>query len=119
MKNLEELRKIREETRQALEMRGGDGGRARIVVGMGTCGIAAGARDTMKAFMEALAAEGIEDVALTATGCAGFCDREPCVDVEIKDRPTVHYAHVDGDTARRIVREHIVGGVPVSEHIVQ
>ena len=117
MKNLDELRKIRDEVRKSLSLRDG-GGRARIVVGMGTCGIAAGARDTMKAFMEALAAEKIEDVALTATGCAGFCEREPCVDVEVKDQSIVQYAHVDGEAARRIVREHIVQGNPVSEFMV-
>lgn len=114
MKDLEALRKIRDEVRQTLSMRNGQQ-RARIVVGMGTCGIAAGARDTMKAFIEALAAAGFSDVALTAAGCAGFCDREPCVDVQMDDQPVVHYAHVDPAAAARIVESHIAKGEPVRE----
>ncbi len=82
---------------------------------MGTCGIAAGARDTMKAFMDALAAARIDDVSLTAAGCAGFCNREPCVDVQIGDQPVVHYAHVDRQAARRIVDSHIVAGETVRD----
>ncbi len=114
MKNLDELRKIRDEVRKSLDLRGGTQ-RARIVVGMGTCGIAAGARETMKAFMDALARAGVSDVALTAAGCAGFCDREPCVDVQAADQPIVHYARVKPADAERIVTEHIVKGEPVHE----
>ena len=116
MKNLDELRKIRDEVRQSLSLRNGNQ-RARIVVGMGTCGIAAGARDTMKAFMDLLARENIGDVALTAAGCAGFCDREPCVDVHLQDSPVVHYAHVDAQAAERIVAGHILKGEPVKDLI--
>ncbi len=116
MKSLQELQKIRDEVRSSLAMRSG-GHRAKIIVGMGTCGIAAGARDTMKAFMSALAEASIDDVSLTAAGCAGFCNREPCVDVKIGDQPVVHYAHVDGEAARRIVGAHIVNGEPVRELI--
>ena len=116
MKNLDELRKIRDEVRQSLSMRDG-GQRARIVVGMGTCGIAAGARETMKAFMDALARSGVSDVALTAAGCAGFCDREPCVDVQAPDQPVVHYARVKPADAERIVAEHIVKGELVRDLI--
>lgn len=118
MKNLDELRKIRDEVRRTLSLRGG-GQRARIVVGMGTCGIAAGARDTMKAFMNALAENDISDVALTAAGCAGFCDREPCVDVQMADQPLIHYARVDAAAARRIVSEHIVNGETVRELVAE
>ena len=116
MKSLEELRKIREQVRKSMELRAGEH-RAKVVVGMGTCGIAAGARDTMKAFMDALESAGISDVAVTATGCAGFCEQEPLVEVETKGAPTVRYGHVDVEAARRIVAEHIVGGTPVEELI--
>ncbi|HTO22960.1 MAG TPA: (2Fe-2S) ferredoxin domain-containing protein [Spirochaetia bacterium] len=112
MKNLDELRGIRDEVRKSLELREG-GQRAKIVVGMGTCGIAAGARETMLAFVEALSAEGISDVAVTAAGCAGFCDQEPLVDVEMRGEPPVRYGRVNADGARRIVREHIVSGKKV------
>lgn len=109
MKSLDDLRKIRDEVRKGMEMRSGQH-RAKIVVGMGTCGIAAGARDTMQALMSALEAAGVSDVAVTATGCAGFCEREPLVDVEIAGQPAVRYGKVDAAAARRIVTEHIVGG---------
>lgn len=109
MKSLDDLRKIRDEVRKGMEMRSGQH-RAKIVVGMGTCGIAAGARDTMQALMAALEAAGVSDVAVTATGCAGFCEREPLVDVEIAGQPAVRYGKVDAAAARRIVTEHIVGG---------
>jgi NADP-reducing hydrogenase subunit HndB len=112
MKSLDELRKIRDEVRKTLATRAG-GHRARIVVGMGTCGIAAGARETMLAFMEALDAAAITDVAVTATGCAGFCDQEPLVDVEMEGQPVVRYGRVDAAAAKRIVQGHIMGGKKV------
>jgi len=112
MKNLDELRKIRDEVKKSLEMRAGEH-RAKIAVGMGTCGIAAGARETMRAFIEALDAAAITDVAVTATGCAGFCDQEPLAEVEMRGQPVVRYGRVNAAAAKRIVQEHIVGGKKV------
>jgi len=112
MKNLDELRKIRDEVRKNLEIRAG-GHRAKIVVGMGTCGIAAGARETMRAFIEALDAASITDVAVTATGCAGFCDQEPLAEVEMQGQLVVRYGRVNAAAAKKIVREHIIGGKKV------
>ncbi len=113
MKSLDELRKIREEVKKSMEMRS-SGQSRKIVVGMGTCGIAAGARDTMKAFMEALDKAGATDVAMTATGCAGFCDKEPLVNVEIQGQKPVRYGNVDKAAAEKIVTEHIMGGKVVA-----
>ena len=114
MKNLDELRKLRDETRHVLDLRGGKQ-RIRVTVCMGTCGIAAGARETMRAFMDELAAAGMGDVAVTAAGCAGFCEKEPMVDVEIKDDKPVRYGHVNAAAVRRIVREHLAQGQVVSD----
>lgn len=114
MKSLEELRKIKEQVKKSMQMREG-GQKIKIVVGMGTCGIAAGARETMKAFMEELEKAGVNDAAVTATGCAGYCEQEPLVDVEIQGEKTVRYGKVDRAAAARIVNEHIVGGKIVSE----
>jgi NADP-reducing hydrogenase subunit HndB len=114
MKSLEELRRIRDDVRKSLELRAGQY-RAKVVVGMGTCGIAAGARDTMKVFLEALDQAGVTDVVVTATGCAGYCEQEPLVEVEIKGSAPVRYGHVDGTAARRIVQEHILGGKAVAD----
>ncbi len=114
MKSLEELRKIKEQVKKGMQMREG-GQKIKIVVGMGTCGIAAGARETMKAFMEALEKAGVTDAAVTATGCAGYCEQEPLVDIEILDQKSVRYGKVDRAAAERIVKEHLVGGRVVSD----
>jgi NADP-reducing hydrogenase subunit HndB len=114
MKSLEELRKIREEVKKGLEMRDGQH-RGKIVVCMGTCGIAAGARDTMNAFLQSLEQAGVEDIAVTAAGCAGFCEQEPLVEVEIKGQDPVRYGHVDAAAAEKIVKEHVVGGNKVGD----
>jgi (2Fe-2S) ferredoxin len=114
MKSLEELRKIKEQVKKSMQMREG-GQKIKIVVGMGTCGIAAGARDTMKAFMDALEKDGVADAAVTATGCAGFCEQEPLVDVEIQGQKPVRYGKVDKAAAERIVKEHLIGGKIVSD----
>jgi len=114
MKSLEELKKIRDQVRKDLELRSG-GQRAKIVVCMGTCGIAAGARETMKTLMAALDEQGVRDVAVTAAGCAGFCEQEPLVEVQVKDQPAVRYGHVDAAAAKRIVNEHVVGGTVVAD----
>ena len=114
MRSLEELRKIREEVKKDMDLRSGDH-KARVVVCMGTCGIAAGARATMKAFMDALEEQNISDVAVTAAGCAGFCDQEPLVEVEVKGDEPVRYGKVDADGARRIVTEHIAAGRRVDD----
>jgi len=114
MKNLEELRKIRDEVRKNMDLRSGKK-RAKIVVCMGTCGIAAGARETMKAFMDALEKAGIGDVSLTTAGCAGFCEKEPLVEVEISGTAPVRYGHVDVVAAQRIVKEHILKGKIVQD----
>ncbi len=116
MKDLAELRKIRDDVRKSLELRAGQH-RAKVVVCMGTCGIAAGARDTMKAFMDALESEGVSDVAVTATGCAGFCEQEPLVEVQIQGGKPIRYGHVDGNAAARIVKEHVIGGNVVTEMV--
>lgn len=114
MKTLDDLRKMRDQVRKELDMRGG-AQRVRVTVCMGTCGIAAGARETMQAFLRDLESAGLGDVAVTAAGCAGFCEKEPMVEVEVKDQKPVRYAHVDAAAVKRIVQEHLVGGAVVDD----
>lgn len=114
MKSLEDLKKLREEVKKSMSMREG-GHRGKVVVCMGTCGIAAGARETMNAFMKSFEDKGVSDIALTAAGCPGFCEQEPLVEVELKDEKPVRYAHVNPDAAERIVEEHLIGGKQVQE----
>lgn len=116
MKSLEELRKIREKVKKDLDARNRKYSK-KIIVGMGTCGIAAGARETMNAFSDILSSEGVEDVSVTATGCAGFCDQEPLVDVEIEGEKPVRYKNVSKGEVARIVQDHIIGGKPAEDLI--
>jgi NADP-reducing hydrogenase subunit HndB len=117
IKSLEELKRLKEE---ALEKRKAKAtsGRVQITVFMGTCGIAAGARETIKAILNAIETEGLPDVLVKQTGCIGLCEWEPLVDVEIRGQPKVRYGNVSGERAQRIMREHIVAGNVVSELVI-
>lgn len=108
MKTLEDLKKIREQTLQAMKTREGEQN-SKIVVAMGTCGIASGAREVMAAILNELEKQGITDVTVSQSGCKGLCDREPTVDVIKAGQPTVTYAFVTPEKARTIVTQHIVG----------
>jgi NADP-reducing hydrogenase subunit HndB len=113
--SIEDLKKIKEGQRSKMVLREGVY-RAKITVHMGTCGIAAGARDVMTAFREIVAQRGLSDVILTNSGCAGLCAKEPMVTVELSDQPPVKYVHLDKEKAIRIFDEHVVGGKAVEEY---
>jgi len=114
MKSLEELRRIKERALQRRKL-SGKGSRARVVVAMGTCGIAAGARDTMSAILTELQQRDIADVVVTQTGCPGLCEYEPIVQVQIGEQEKVTYGNVCPDRVAVLVQEHIVGGSPVEK----
>lgn len=117
MKSLEELKKIREKMQNKVIIREG-GAEKRIVVGMATCGIAAGARPVLNAFVEEIAERGLTGkVEVGQTGCIGMCRYEPIVEVFEGDQ-RVTYVHVDPDKARQIVGQHIVGGQPIVEYTI-
>ncbi|MGB9578013.1 MAG: (2Fe-2S) ferredoxin domain-containing protein [Halothiobacillaceae bacterium] len=118
MKSLEELKRIKEETLKAMDLRQAKE-RGKIVVAMGTCGIAAGAKDTLMAVLEELDKAGIHDVQVVQSGCMGLCDREPTIEVSMKDQPSIIYGDVDDANARRIVREHVQGGQVVAELVIK
>jgi len=90
----------------------------RVVIAMGTCGIAAGAREVLSALMEELAQRGLTDVTVSQTGCKGLCDREPMVEVHTPGGPTATYGNVTPPVMRRIVAEHIVNGHVVAEYAI-
>src|SRR5690606_14883105 len=92
--------------------------RARIVVAMGTCGIAAGARETMKAILREIETGNLSDIVVTQTGCIGLCEWEPIVEVVVGDEPKVTYGKVTPERAGRILREHVVEGKVVSEYVI-
>ena len=114
---LEELRKLRDSKKKEMTQRDSNDKSARIVIGMGTCGIAAGAKDAFDAFLDELSSHDIKDTRITQTGCMGLCFSEPTVEVEVPGMPRVIYGNVDDKVARRIVREHIIEKKLVSDHI--
>jgi len=115
LKSIEELRKLREETRRELKIRGDTG--TKIIVGMGTCGIAAGARETMHAILAELESQQI-NAHMVAVGCIGMCSKEPLVDIEQGGHPRVTYCNVHPDMVPRLVEEHLINGRVVQEWVM-
>mgnify|MGYP006294344065 CR=1 FL=1 len=114
---LDELRKLREQKRGEIDMRDTGNKNVQIIVGMGTSGIANGAKETLNAFVEILRKEGMTNVAVKQTGGLGLDHAEPTVEVRMADMPTVIYGRVDPKVAKQIVEEHIQGGRLVDEHV--
>jgi len=117
MKSLADLEAIRARTLENINMRKDDDA-ARVVVGMATCGIAAGARPVMLAFMDEIKKRNLNHVTVGQTGCIGMCRYEPMVDVILPGQEKVTYVHVTPDMVGRIVTEHIVNGNPVKEYTI-
>lgn len=117
MKTLDELRKIREKAQQDMKLRTSST-RIKIVVGMGTSGIAMGARDVMKALLEEVTNRSLHDVLITQTGEKGLSSMEPVVDVMEEGKPTVTYGNITPGKARKIIAEHIVNGKIVHDFVV-
>lgn len=112
---IEDLKKIKEQHRADFTLRAG-GYRAKVTVHMGTCGIAAGARNVMTALMDEITKANLTDVIVTTSGCAGLCAREPLATVEIVNQAPVKYCDLNDDKIRVIFKEHIMGGNPVEKY---
>ncbi|GAB6273715.1 MAG: (2Fe-2S) ferredoxin domain-containing protein [Peptococcaceae bacterium] len=115
---LEDLKKIREKAEKDVELRQKQA-RIRIVVGMGTSGIAAGARDVIRAFVDEIAKRNLNDVVVTQTGEKGLASQEPMIEVYEEGKPVVVYGNMDAEKTKRVVAEHIVNGSPVSEYVIE
>lgn len=118
MKTIAELNALRDQMQSQMGIRHDKEAHGRIVVAMGTCGIAAGAREAVGAFVDALEAHQIYDIAVMQTGCMGICQYEPMAEVFLPDQEKVTYVHLTPEKARRIVEEHVVGGKPVAEYTI-
>jgi len=120
IKSLDELRKIREQSKAVtkLRMTGEAADRTTISVGMATCGIAAGARPVMGALIDSVNENNLEHVAVVATGCLGYCYAEPLVIVTAPGKKPVHYANVDESLARKIIEQHVMGGEIISDSVL-
>jgi NADP-reducing hydrogenase subunit HndB len=112
LQSLEDLQRLREKAQHELTIRQKTG--TKITIGMGTCGIAAGARETMHAILEELDKRKI-DAQVATVGCIGMCSKEPLVDIEQADRPRVTYANVHPDMIPRLIEEHLIKGAVIEE----
>lgn len=118
MKSLAELQAIKDKMKNKIVLREGTGD-IRVVVGMATCGIAAGARPVLAAFVEEVNNAGLtEKVTVSQTGCVGYCRLEPIVEIHEAGKEKVTYVHMTADKAKKVVEEHLKGGKIVAEYTV-
>lgn len=119
MKSIEELMAIRDKTRKNMTVREDTGdSKIRVVVGMSTCGIAAGARPVLNAFVDEIAKRDVKGISVQQTGCIGMCQYEPIVEVTEPGKEKVTYVKMTPEKAVRVVNDHIVNGNPVAEFTV-
>ncbi len=117
IKSLDDLKKIREEALKKRDVKN-IAGQKQVIVGMGTCGIAAGARETMKVILETIETDNLSGIVVTQTGCIGVCEMEPIVQVQIGDGEKITYGKVDKATAQRIIEEHVVNGNVLKDKVI-
>ena len=118
MKSLAELQAIRDRARAQVEIREGMEGNIRVLVGMATCGIAAGARPVLTAFVDEVAKRQLKNVTVTQTGCIGICQFEPVVEIVEPGKDKVTYVKMTPDKALRVVNDHLVNGNVVTEYTI-
>lgn len=118
MPTLADLEKIKAQTLEKMGCRESSQ-KIKITIGMGTCGIAAGAREVMLAIMDEVAKRNLKDVIISQTGCIGMCAQEPLVEVEIPGKAKVMYGKINAQKARQIVAQHVVNGIAINEWLVK
>lgn len=118
MKTLEELMAIRDKTKAKMTVREDQTDVTRVVVGMATCGIAAGARPVLNAFVEEVDKRGLKNVSVTQTGCIGMCQYEPIVEILEPGKEKVTYIKMTAEKVAKVVTDHLVNGNPVDEYTV-
>ena len=118
IRSLDDLKKFREEVleKKAQEVKLG---KTRLIVSLGSCGIAAGALQTMQAILEQTEADHLSGIQVSLTGCNGQCEEEPMVQVITGDQQKVTYGKVNPEVARRILREHVLDGKVVQEYVIE
>lgn len=116
MKTVEDLKRLREQVQSQISLRHADG--IQVIVGMGTCGIAAGAREVMSAILDEISKRKLNDVTVRQTGCIGMCEKEVLVDVVRPGEPRVTYGKVTTASVAKIVAEHVINGRIVEELVV-
>jgi len=119
MKTLEELKAIRDKMKNQVGIRGEEQNATRVVVGMATCGIAAGARPVLTAFSDMVQEKGLGNVSVTQTGCIGLCMYEPIVEVMEPGKDKVTYVKMTAEKAEEVVNLHLVGGKVVTKYTIE
>jgi NADP-reducing hydrogenase subunit HndB len=112
---IEDLKRIKESMKGIVNLRQGEY-RVKITVHMGTCGIAAGARTIMSTLLDKIENSGANDIILTSSGCAGLCNHEPMITLEVKESAPIKYIKLDPEKAGRIFDEHVLEGNPVADY---
>ena len=118
MKSLAELKAIRDKMQSSINVRDDDDNKIRVVVGMATCGIAAGARPVLNAFTEEVAKRSLTNVTVSQTGCIGICQYEPVVEIFTPDGSKTTYVKMTAEKAVKVVIDHLVNGNVVSEYTI-
>ena len=117
MKSLDELRKLKDELQKDMKMRAENGDQPKIIVGMGTCGIAAGAREILQTVMEEIDKRDVE-VTVNQTGCIGMCEKEPLLDVKLPQKQRITYGNLTPQDVRKIIIEHVINGNIVEDLVI-
>lgn len=119
IKSLEELKQIRDKYKDALQNRETEDNNVKVLVGMATCGIAAGARNVINAIVSELKNQNLDNVTVVQTGCMGFCYAEPTVEVRMPGKQPVLYGKVDEEKAKGIVNKHVKNGEVINEWVLK
>lgn len=121
IKSLDELKAIRDKYKSSVEMRGNidEKDNIRIAVGMATCGIASGSRETINAIVDEVRKQELNNVSVVQTGCLGYCYAEPVVEIRTPGKEPVLYGNVDSQRAREIVNKHIKNGEVVADLVIE
>ncbi len=114
---VDDLKRIKEQHKAAFTVREG-GARVKVTVHMGTCGIAAGARRIMETLLSEINKQGLSDIIVTTSGCAGLCSKEPMATVEVTNESPVKYGQLDESKIIRILNEHVIGGKVVEDYVL-
>ena len=119
MKSIKELQKIKDKVLEEISLREKDPDNIIVEVGMGTCGIASGAREVLKAVLEEIKRRDLKGIRVIQTGCIGLCAEEPLVIIKQPGQPKVIYGNLDANKARHIVAQHLVNGITIEEWLIK
>lgn len=119
MKSIKDLQSIKDQVMEEIKLRESDPNSIQLEVGMGTCGIAAGARDVMQALLDEINKRKVTGVKVVQTGCIGLCAEEPLIIIKQPNKPNIIYGNLDANRARQIVAQHLVNGLVVEEWVIK